>query len=1059
MLFKIKRWLEPPIFPNDEEKTTQARTMNAVGLYLFLALVIAAVIFVPFFAQQKMVSWVVVLSLLVLYGVCRYFMFRGYLTLASMLMVIAGWILCVELVLVGGGITSPMTVMVVAITIVIGLLFRSYIGNIFLIVSVLAGLGMAILQQSGIILPRLFTYSPISAWFLLALALIFMNLTMNLSMRNLENAAVVARQQSAARQQAEQALHQSEERFQMFMQYFPGLAYIKDSSGRTLFANRGFSSFLGLDPKDMIGKTNLEIFGPEFGEIITRDDRRVLETGISQIIEEEFAGKTWTTHKFCIDQSNASPLLAGVTIDMTERKLAEEALSLNEKRLRQIIDLVPHFIFAKNSKGRFILVNQAIADAYGTTVQELTGKVDADFIHSEEEVRHFLEDDNKVISSGLPKIIPEELITDAAGNVRILSTQKIPFTFSGSTLPSLLGVSVDITEQKRTEESLRKSEKSYRGLFNSVEEAIYILDANSRFLDVNDGALKMYGYPKEFFVGQTPEVVSAPGRNDLTKVTQAIQDAFKGEPQQFEFWGLRSNGKIFLKDIRLYKGTYFGQDVIIALAQDITERKQTEERIQLSEKKFRELFEVSKDGISIFVVSPDWTSRVFVELNDAAHAMLGYSKEEMLRLPPGMLELDLTTEQIQLRQTELNANGAANFETILAHKDGHRVYTEFTSQLIQYEGQLAVMNIVRDVTERKQHERELQAITTLSSALRIARTRIEMLPVIVEQIINLLNCDSATIEIMEPQTGDAIVEAAHGIWEHLAGSRQKKGTGINAIISQTRKPYYTDNLKDDPNLVYSEWAYGGIRSCVGVPLIAQDNLIGYIWVGQRTNISGTKIRLLSAIADIAANAIFRATLHELTLKDASDLALAYDRTLEGWAHALELRDQETEGHARRVVQMTIDLARSMNVSEEEIEDIRRGALLHDIGKMGIPDSILLKAGSLNEGEWEIMQRHPEYAYNLLMPIEYLRPALDIPYCHHEKWDGTGYPSRLKGEAIPLAARIFAIVDVWDALTADRPYRPAWSKEKALDYVREQNGKHFDPQLVGVFLDMIDQLES
>jgi putative nucleotidyltransferase with HDIG domain len=171
-------------------------------------------------------------------------------------------------------------------------------------------------------------------------------------------------------------------------------------------------------------------------------------------------------------------------------------------------------------------------------------------------------------------------------------------------------------------------------------------------------------------------------------------------------------------------------------------------------------------------------------------------------------------------------------------------------------------------------------------------------------------------------------------------------------------------------------------------------------------------------------------------------------------HALEMRDQETEGHTRRVVKMTVDLARQVGIDEEEIENIRRGALLHDIGKISIPDSVLLKPGTLNEREWELMHRHPEYALKLLEPIEYLRPILDIPYCHHEKWDGSGYPRKLTGEQIPLAARIFAVIDVWDALTSNRPYRPAWSKEKALEYIMDQKGRHFEPRVADEFQKMI-----
>jgi cyclic di-GMP phosphodiesterase len=183
-----------------------------------------------------------------------------------------------------------------------------------------------------------------------------------------------------------------------------------------------------------------------------------------------------------------------------------------------------------------------------------------------------------------------------------------------------------------------------------------------------------------------------------------------------------------------------------------------------------------------------------------------------------------------------------------------------------------------------------------------------------------------------------------------------------------------------------------------------------------------------------------------------ELTRAYDTTLEGWSRALDLRDKETEGHSQRVTEMTVRLARAMGMGEEELVHVRRGALLHDIGKMGIPDSILLKPALLTEEQTAIMRRHPVYAYELLSPIEYLRPALDIPYCHHEKWDGTGYPRGLAGEAIPLAARIFAVVDVWDALRSDRPYRPGWSEARVREHIRSLTGTHFDPKVVAVVLD-------
>jgi len=187
----------------------------------------------------------------------------------------------------------------------------------------------------------------------------------------------------------------------------------------------------------------------------------------------------------------------------------------------------------------------------------------------------------------------------------------------------------------------------------------------------------------------------------------------------------------------------------------------------------------------------------------------------------------------------------------------------------------------------------------------------------------------------------------------------------------------------------------------------------------------------------------------------SKLISAYDATIEGWSRAMDLRDKETEGHSQRVTQLTLKLAKAAGMNEEELIHVRRGALLHDMGKLGVPDSVLHKPAKLNDEEWGLMRQHPQLAYDMLYPIEYLRPALDIPYCHHEKWDGSGYPRGLKGEQIPIAAQIFAIVDVWDALTSDRPYRLAWQKEETLKYIKDQSDKHFDPSVVNLFFQIVE----
>jgi len=219
------------------------------------------------------------------------------------------------------------------------------------------------------------------------------------------------------------------------------------------------------------------------------------------------------------------------------------------------------------------------------------------------------------------------------------------------------------------------------------------------------------------------------------------------------------------------------------------------------------------------------------------------------------------------------------------------------------------------------------------------------------------------------------------------------------------------------------------------------------------------LSFLEMLAGQAAISIESGRLFEDLQIMNTNLALSYDATLEGWAKALELRDAETEGHSRRVMRMTLRLARAMDFSDETLVQVRRGALMHDIGKMGVPDSILLKPGKLTEEEWAVMRKHPVFAHQLMSGVSYLNPAMDIPYCHHEKWDGSGYPQGLKGQQIPLAARIFALVDVWDALTNERPYRKAWTPEKTAAYIREQSGIHFDPQVLEVCLPIILENEA
>ena len=355
---------------------------------------------------------------------------------------------------------------------------------------------------------------------------------------------------------------------------------------------------------------------------------------------------------------------------------------------------------------------------------------------------------------------------------------------------------------------------------------------------------------------------------------------------------------------------------------------------------------------------------------------------------------------------------------------------------------------------------EIEAVHTVSTALRSAQTFDEALPIILNQLMELLNAGSALVDLLDSSTQEIVTELAYGEWAPMTGLRTPMDVGGSSRVISTGQPYITEDLLADGMVAHPD-LIGELDAAACVPVIAQHQPIGTLWVGRKTPVLEEEVSLLEAVGEMVGNAIHRMRLHERTQTLLGDLQVAnrelfkaYDTTLEGWAKALELRDKETEGHSRRVTDLTLDLARQLGVPETELPHIYRGVLLHDIGKMGITDNILNKTGPLDEDEWVEMRKHPLYAYKLLHPITFLRPALDIPYCHHERWDGSGYPRGLKGEEIPLAARVFAVVDVWDALINDRPYRKAWTEAQTLDYLKEHRGVLFDPQVVDKFLTII-----
>ena len=360
---------------------------------------------------------------------------------------------------------------------------------------------------------------------------------------------------------------------------------------------------------------------------------------------------------------------------------------------------------------------------------------------------------------------------------------------------------------------------------------------------------------------------------------------------------------------------------------------------------------------------------------------------------------------------------------------------------------------------KRQLER-LSALHQIDLAITSSLDIDNLLQILLDQVVTRLGVDAARVLVANSNQQTLEFAASRGLrTDALRNTHLRFGEGYAGQVVLDGGTIYIPDLKMHhiDHLRSLSFDVEGFVSYLAVPLTAKNQVLGVLEVFHRSPLKYDPewSDFMEALASQAAIVIGYAQLLEGLQRSNVELNLAYESTLEGWSRALEVRDQETKGHSHRVADMTLRLVMAMRVPEQDLVHIHRGALLHDIGKLGIPDSILLKAGPLNEEEKDVIRKHPTIAFEMLAPIEYLRPALDIPYCHHEKWDGMGYPRGLKGEEIPLPAQIFAVVDVWDALTSDRPYRKAWSEAETLAYIQEQAGKHFDPQVVDAFLSLID----
>ncbi len=1126
------------------------------------------------------------------------------------------------------------------------------------------------------------------------------------------------------RERANEDLNQKTLQLKLLIEHVQTGILFEDEERNILLANQAFcdlfdihqpaGSLIGLNcRKDVQSSKNL-MTDPE--KFVKRIETIVKKK--KNVIGEELPlidGRTFTRDYIPVI-TNAGRLLGHLWqySDISDRRKAEIALLESERFLRQVIDLVPHFIFAKDENSRFLLTNQAVASNYGTTTAEIVGKTDIDFSATPAEAQHFHEDDLAVIKGNHLKFIPEEVITDAQGQLRYLQTTKIPFKFGSEKRPALLGVAVDITDRKLAEEKLRIQAHEMTTLHETTHDLVETRDLHkllgmivrraTKLLNASGGALYLcepekkqvrcvvshntpqelsgiilkYGEGAAGKVANSEEplaiedyriwkgrvtflkestfigVLSVPLswhesvigviqiiQNDIRKFTQkeirlaslfanqaaiAIENSrlleeeerHRKESDALAKIGIDISASLRLENVLNRIASHaknilktetsaiylveHNTDRLIAIAAkgaDAEEIKHDPVRIGegilggiVNQRKGEIVNEVNKDpraitvqgtsdtpfehvmGVPVIIKNqiigliavwrtgegldfPDnelgfltslsgqvavaiENARLFEEeenrrresdtLREATEKItatldqeqaiqvileqlvkvVAYESASLQLLGDGYLKIvggrgwedpeavlrmefpvpgDNPNSQVILERRAITLGNAPDAYTLFKKAPHNHIrswlgvpmiaqgrvigmlavdhskpdfFSDTDLKMVNaFAGQAAIAIENARLFERtRQRLLEIETVHSISVALRAANALADALPIILDRIMELFNAEGVALEIVTQDRREIVTELARGVWEHLTGHRSQPANRITKEVFSSGHPFVKNNINAIEESMETT-LYSGLPVIACVPIVAQDLPIGVMWVGRKNAFQEEEIKLLASIGEIVGATVRRMGLHDITEHLLADLQVAnrnleksYDTTLEGWAKALELRDKETEGHSRRMSDFTIQLAYEVGIPKADLIHIRRGVLLHDIGKMGVSDQLLHKPTSLTEEEWVVMRKHPQFAYDLLYPIIYLRPALDIPYCHHEKWDGTGYPRHLKGGQIPIAARVFAVVDVYDALLSSRPYRSTWPRRKVIAYIREQSGKQFDPNVVEAFFNLI-----
>jgi PAS domain S-box-containing protein/putative nucleotidyltransferase with HDIG domain len=787
------------------------------------------------------------------------------------------------------------------------------------------------------------------------------------------------------------------------------------------------------------------------------------------------------------------------------RQQTEAALAASEAELRALFDAMHDLVLVLDRDGIYRKVAPTRHALLYKPAQELLGKSLKE-VFPPYEAEQFARVIQTVLKKRRTQTIEYQLII-----------QDGPVWFETSISPlsadSVVWVARDVTERKITEAVLHLQSSA----LNAAANAIVITDRDGTIEWVNPAFTTLTGYEFAEAIGKNPSQLVKSGHHEPAFYQHMWQTILAGQVWQGEMVNRRKDGQLYTEEqtiTPLYSPD--GQVTqFIAIKHDITERKQTERALQRRSRiqewlaafgrvlstdlDLDAIFRTAESCLKEMVDCPNIGITLIDSKQEALEAAYFSSDGVLLGLhlfPPVKYKEQPTPgprarailEKTPVIANDLQANRKKTGGLLVGSQKEPQsaIYLPMVVEdqviglleLQSYQPQaytqeqvewlsvaahqlgLTIQN-ARLYRWSQQRLEELSAVHAIDSAVTGHLGLQQTFEILVKQALVRLGADAAAILLFDPHAQELYYAYGRGFHTTtIEKNRLSLGEGLAGQAALEKRLVQSNNLQHEEGQTFrqSAWQEEGFKAYFGSPLLVEDTIIGVLEVFQRSSLvpDDDWLRFLRILAGQAAIAIDSNRLFEDLRLANAEILNAYESAIEGWSQAMDLRDKETEGHTLRVTEMTLTLARALGVSEQDLAHIRRGALLHDIGKLGVPDHILLKTGPLTDEEWVLMKQHPVNAYRMLEQNAFLNPALDIPYCHHEKWDGSGYPRGLKGTDIPLAARIFTVVDVWDALTSDRPYRTAWSPTKALAYIREQCGRHFDPRVAAAFIDFVHE---